>query len=134
VYFVQNSSDPATNWTGLTLDKDSPRPGGFGTVLLDRGNAHELAHELGHFLNLDIHAGENNAGTHFRDDIWSERRMMFDFSPLDNGQPAYRHDVGYGDLIPGDLIDVKTFGDVRDATGPADGSVARSRRRALNPF
>jgi hypothetical protein len=129
VYFVQNSSDPASNWTGLTLDRDSPRPGGFGVVLLDRGNAHELAHELGHFLDLDLHAGENAAGTHIRDDVFSERRMMFDFSPLDANQPAHRNDVGYGNLIPGELIDVKDF--TADAT---DGSVARSRRRSLNPF
>ncbi|HXB72166.1 MAG TPA: hypothetical protein VNY05_28270 [Candidatus Acidoferrales bacterium] len=133
VYFVRNSSDPTSNWTGLTLDKESPRPGGFGVVLLDRGNAHELAHELGHLLNLDIHAGENGAGTHFRDDVASERRMMFDFSPLDVNQPAFRHDVGYGNLVPGELIDVKSLGDVRDAVGSADGSVDRSRRRALNP-
>lgn len=129
VYFVQSSSDPASNWTGLTLDHDSPRPDGFGVVLLDRGNAHELAHELGHFLDLDLHAGENAAGTHFRDDVQSERRMMFDFSPLDNGQPGHRHDVSYGNLVPGELIDLKDFG-----TDPTDGSVARARRRALNPF
>jgi hypothetical protein len=132
VYFVQTVADPI-DWTGGTLDNDN-RPGDIGVVLRDRGNAHELAHELGHFLNLDTHAGENNAGAHFRDDIWSERRMMFDFNPLDNGQPGYRHDVGYGNLVPGNLVDVKTFGDIRDASGPADGSVARSRRRALNPF
>lgn len=129
VYFVQSSSDPASNWTGLTLDRDSPRPGGFGVVLLDRGNAHELAHELGHFLDLDLHAGESAAGTHIRDDVFSERRMMFDFSPLDATQPAHRHDVGYSNLIPGELIDVKDFN--ADAT---DGSLARSRRRSLNPF
>jgi hypothetical protein len=129
VYFVQSSSDPASNWTGLTLDRESPRPGGFGVVLLDRGNAHELAHELGHFLDLDLHAGERSAGKHFRDDVQSERRLMFDFSPLDSGQPAHRHDVTYGNLVPGELIDLKDFG-----SDPTDGSVARSRRRALNPF
>ena len=129
VYFVQFSSDPASNWTGLTLDKDSPRPGGFGVVLLDRGNAHELAHELGHFLDLDIHAGENAARAHIRDDVASERRMMFDFSPLNAAQPAHRQDVGYGNLIPGELIDVKDLG-----ADPTDGSVARSRVRSRNPF
>jgi hypothetical protein len=124
-YFVQLANE----FTGLTFDHDTARPIGFGVVLIDRGNAHELAHELGHFLDLDIHAGENAARTHIRDDVWSERRLMFDFSPLDPAQPAHRHDVGYGNLIPGELIDVKDFN-----VDPTDGSVARSRRRSLNPF
>jgi len=125
VYFVQKANE----FTGLTFDHDAPRPTGFGVALIDIGNAHELAHELGHFLDLDIHAGEDTEGHHARDDVVSERRMMFDFSPLDSTQPAYRHDVGYGDLVPGNMIDVK------DISGDqSDGAVARTRRRSLNPF
>jgi hypothetical protein len=125
VYFVQ----AANEFTGLTLDHDSARPSGFGVALIDIGNAHDLAHELGHFLDLDIHAGEDREGHHARDDVVSERRMMFDFDPLASAQPAYRHDVGYGDLVPGNLIDLKDF--TADAS---DGALARSRRRSLNPF
>ncbi len=125
VYFVKSANE----WTGLTFDNENARPNGYGVVLVDNGNAHDLAHELGHFLDLDLHAGEDTAGHHVRDDVDSERRMMFDWDPLDNAQPAYRHDVGYGDLVPGNLIDLKDFG-----ADPTDGALARSRRRSLHPF
>jgi hypothetical protein len=125
VYFVQ----AANEWTGLTYDHDTARPDGYGVVLVDDGDAHALAHELGHFLDLDIHAGEDRQGHHARDDIDSERRVMFDLRRLDSDQPAYRHDVGYGDLVPGNLIDLKDF-----SSDQSDGALARSRRRSLNPF
>jgi len=126
VYFVPAASE---SWWGLTYDHDIARPTGYGVVIVDAGNPHVVAHELGHFLDLDIHAGEDRAGHHVRDDVANERRMMFDWVPLDDTQPAYRHDVGYGNLIPGNLIDLKDF-----RVDASDGAVPRSRRRALNPF
>jgi hypothetical protein len=126
VYFVQSANE----FTGLTFDHDEPRPSGFGVCLRDnRGDAHALAHEIGHFLDLDIHAGEDTAGHHVRDDVFSERRMMFDFAPLRSAQPAFRNDVGYGNLVPGDMIDLKDF-----AIDASDGAIAITRRRSLNPF
>jgi len=124
VYFVQLASA----FTGGTVDHDTPRPGGFGIIFIDIGNAHELAHELGHYLDTDIHAGERVGSIHFRDDVWVERRLLYEFSPLDAGQAAFRHDVSYGNLLPGNLISVKHL-----PLDPSDGEVARNRRRALNP-
>jgi hypothetical protein len=130
-YFVQNANE----FTGLTFDHDTPRPTGYGVVLIDRGNAHELAHELAHFLDEDLHSGENASRRHIRDDIWSERRLTYDFSPLGTNfvvgtvninQPPHRNDVGYGNLVPGELIAVKNF-----TADPTDGSLDRNRRRVL---
>jgi len=116
---------------GLTFDHDIPRKsGGFGVVIADLKNpdpSQTTAHELGHYLDSDAHADESAARTHIRDDIWSERRLMF--GPADmNSDPAYRLDVGYGNNKTGNLITVKHL----DAD-PNDGEVARNRRRALNP-
>jgi len=124
IYFIQTSDD----FTGGTIDHDNPRPVGFGIALVDIGNAHDLAHELGHYLDSDIHAGENATSTHFRDDVWVERRLIYEFDPLDSGQATYRHNVTYGNLAPGNMISVKNF-----RLDPSDGELDRNRRRALNP-
>jgi hypothetical protein len=135
LYFVR----AANEWLGLTLDHDSPRPGGFGIAIADTmtGNvhtsdAHAIAHELGHYLDSDIHAGENAAAKHVRDDIVSERRVMFDSINLDPQDPPYRLDVGYGTNLPGSLITVKDLSP-SDHADPSDGEVARNRRRAQGP-
>jgi hypothetical protein len=124
IYFIHDSDD----FTGGTLDHDNARPVGFGIAMVDIANAHDLAHELGHYLDSDIHAGENASSTHFRDDVWVERRLLYEFDPLDSGQATYRHNVTYGNLVPGNMISVKSFD-----LDPSDGEVNRNRRRALGP-
>lgn len=126
IYFIRAANEVQ----GLTFDNENARPSGFGVVVADTNNpdpAQTTAHELGHYLDSDDHADENAAGTHFRDDIWSERRLMFGpASP--NANPAHRSDVGYGNNNTGNLLTVKDYG-----ADPNDGEIARNRRRSLNP-
>ena len=131
VYFVHLANE----WLGLTFDHDEARPSGFGVAIADHttgrtlaSGPHELAHELGHYLDTDVHAGENSERTHVREDLVSERRMMFDAAKVDLANPPYRQDVGYTQGRAGNLITVKEL-----AADPSDGEVARNRFRALNP-
>jgi hypothetical protein len=93
-------------------------------ILVDVGDANDLAHELGHFLDLDTHTGDDVNNNHIRDDVETKRHLMYNFNPY-NTTPAHQADVSYGAGVRGALIAVKDF-----AVDPTDGSVARSRRRA----
>jgi hypothetical protein len=133
VYFIRNANEVL----GLTFDHDEPRPSGFGVIIADSQGTNPVfpdpgrvtAHELGHYLDNDVHADQNAAGTAIRADIVSRRRLMFSGANIrSDAEPPYRRNVGYGNLIPGTLITVKDFG-----ADPNDGEVARNRRRSLNP-
>lgn len=121
-YFVAT----AANFVGLTSDRDFPANLGHGVILIDAGDANDLAHELGHFLDLDTHTGDDVANNHIRDDVVTERHLMYNFNPFNNAAtPAHRLNVTYGTGLRGALIAVKDF-----PFDPTDGSVTRSRRRA----
>jgi hypothetical protein len=123
VYCVRTANEVA----GLTYDNDIARPNGYGIVLADNASAYDFAHELGHFLDLDNHADEDNAGTSVRSDMWSIRRLMYsDWPPA---TPAHRNDVGYGGGQYGALISVKELPSEQN-----DNEVHRARRRARNPY
>jgi hypothetical protein len=137
VYFVrriwntQEADGGGTLGLGLTVvDRTN-----YGVILADGANENDLAHELGHVLNLDYHAGGDighaddvSAGSNLRDTIWTRRRLMYAFRPtgfVGDGSPAYLTDVGYGAYVRGSLITVK------NTTGDAtDGETAEARRRA----
>src|SRR4029453_17916462 len=121
-YFVRT----AANFRGLTSDRDFPANLGHGVILVDVADANDLAHELGHFLDLDTHTGDDVANNHIRDDVVTERHLMYNFNPFGTATtPAHRLNVTYGANVRGALIAVKDF-----AFDPTDGSVTRSRRRA----
>jgi hypothetical protein len=124
IYFVRDSSEVQ----GLTFDNENPQ---HGVVISDLDNddpEQTTAHELGHYLDDDLHADENAASAHIRDDISSIRRLLF--GPAEPGEdPPYRSDVGYGDKLIGNLITVK-----HHPADPNDGEVDRNRRRALHPY
>jgi hypothetical protein len=100
----------------------------YGVVFGDNCRNNDLAHELGHVLHLDNHAGpgfghadDTSAGRQTRDTLWTRRRLMYSQSPLGvAGQPAYMTNVGYGGDT-GRLITVKnidgddTDGETREA-------------------
>jgi len=133
VYCVHGSQDPS-GWDGLTSAKDA-NPAAFGSALVDgeqqgqrplgaQASAMVLAHELGHYLDLQ-HYNENAAGTTVRSDIWTERRLMDAAFPSQD--PPYHFNVGYGDGQQGVVIDLKCLrGD------PTDGDLAVARRRSLD--
>lgn len=120
VYCVQNG----TGWVGLSYVGDNR-----GLAIDDRASNFDFAHELGHYLNL-VHADENAAGNDADNkENWLLRRLMYsDWPPV---APPHRNNVGYGSGQYGALISVKKL--PGDYTG-ADGEVAKSRRRARNPF
>jgi hypothetical protein len=121
----------ATEWLGLTYDNEVARPNGYGVVIRDDASPYTAtAHELGHFLNLDLHSDENSSGTTFRRDIWTLRRLMSGIWPI-NQSPAYRHTVGYRGNDSGAMITLKNFGGSQD---PNDGECARAINRARNPY
>jgi hypothetical protein len=112
--------------------------GNYGVTLPDGATNNDLAHELGHVLNLDFHGGgqvghadDSASAEHFRRDIWTRRRLMHSFNPhaLQAGEPAHRENVGYGASARGCLIAVK--GLPNDDT---DGELAEARRRAKGPI
>jgi hypothetical protein len=126
IYFIRAANEVQ----GLAFDNENPRPTGFGLIVTDTNNpdpAQTTAHELGHYLDSDEHADEDAARTHVRDDIFSERRLMWGPADL-NTNPGYRRDVGYGNNRSGNLLTVKDLG-----ADPNDGELARNRRRSLNP-
>ncbi|MBE0617304.1 MAG: hypothetical protein IH608_05185 [Proteobacteria bacterium] len=123
VYCVRTANEVL----GLTYDNDIARPNGYGVVISDNASAYDLAHELGHFLDLDRHGDEDNAGNSVRSDMWSIRRLMYSVFPP--GAPAHRNDVGYGAGQYGALLSVKELPSEQN-----DNEVHRSRRRARNPY
>jgi hypothetical protein len=126
IYFIRAANEVQ----GLAFDNENPRPTGFGIIIADQNNpdpSQTTAHEIGHYLDNDPHADEDAADVHFRDDIVSERRLMWGPADL-NTDPGYRSNVGYGNNRSGNLLTVKDL-----AADPNDGEVARNRRRSLNP-
>lgn len=120
-----------TGWAGLSYVTDVSMAGqsGLGLAIADNASAYDLAHELGHYLGNN-HADENSAGDDTDNkDIWLVRRLMYSDWPAD--APPYRNDVGYGPDQYGAMISVKKLG---GDYSNADGEVARSRRRARNPY
>jgi hypothetical protein len=134
IYFVRFANEVI----GLTFDHDEPRPQGFGVMLADQftgktdpgliitGEPSSLAHELGHYLDSDLHAGEFQDGK-VNDDIFSERRLMFAAANL-TPRADYRKNVGYGAGVPGRLLSVKNL-----SVDRTDGEIGRNRLRALGP-
>lgn len=129
-------------WLGLTFDNQVARPGpgvvptfeGYGCAIIDAAIPNTIAHELGHFLDLDDHYNEL-PGNVRRHDMWARRCLMS--VPFQRGdptlenppQPAFRHDIGYGPGLRGGLLTLKNF-----QNDPRDDEVNRTRRRALNPY
>jgi len=125
IYCVKQSNEII----GLAYDKDVARPNGYGIVIVDDADDNDLAHELGHFLDIDDHTDVDASGAHVRRDIWALRCLMYSYNPYGNQNPSYRDTVGYGANRRGALITVKDLAaDVRD------GELARARRRALDPY
>ena len=125
IYCVRTANEV----NGLTYDNDIARPNGYGIVIPDAASAFDLAHELGHFLDLDSHADEDAGGNSIHQDMMSLRRLMYSGWPP--AAPAHRNNVGYGAGQYGALISVKDF---PNAVEFWDDEVARSRRRSRNPY
>lgn len=120
VYCINNS----TGWVGLSYVGMNR-----GLAINDASSVYDFAHEIGHYLNLD-HADENAAGNDADNkENWLVRRLMYSNWPALT--PPHRNDVGYGPRQYGALLSVKKL--PGDYSG-ADGEVAKSRRRARNPF
>jgi hypothetical protein len=115
---------------GATISRRNGGASGFGVLLADDekgGNAATLAHELGHYLNLDDHADELPKGFDKRLDIWSCRRLMFSsLPPATPPFPRFRNDTGYGASKRGAFLTLKNF----DAD-PNDGETQTARAAAL---
>lgn len=112
--------------------------------------AHTLAHELGHILNLagightvpeDAHADDdpqwNATVTRRRHDLWTRRRLMYYMVGLNvadrtgrGGRYAFAgNDVGYGEGRPGHMITIKNLANDR-----TDNEYADARNRQANLF
>lgn len=125
IYCVRTANEV----NGLTYDNNIARPNGYGIVIPDVASAYDLAHELGHFLNLDRHADEDAGGTSIHQDMTSLRRLMYSGWPP--AAPPHRNNVGYGAGQYGALLTVKNF---PNAVEFWDDEIARTRRRARNPY
>jgi hypothetical protein len=129
-------------WLGLTFDNDVRRPApgraptfeGYGIAVIDSGRNNTFAHELGHYLDLNDHYNTLPGGVR-REDMWCRRCLMStphhwgDPTAETPPQPAFRHDIGYGTGLRGGLMTLKNL-----PCDPRDDEVARTRRRALNPY
>lgn len=141
VYFVNRIWDISDPNGGSVLGIGTSLTAGYGNygvTLPDGADENDLAHELGHVLNLDFHgrgvvahADDNSTTRHFRQDIYTRRRLMHSYNPHppDVDEPAYRGNVDYGNDLRGCLLTLK--GLPNDDT---DGEVAESRRRARGPI
>lgn len=109
----------------------------YGVVVPDPCDGNDLAHELGHVLNLDFHGGGNighaddtSTREHDRDNVWIRRRLMYSYNPYGetgDGTPGRWVNVGYGNYIRGSLITQKKL------TGdPTDGEYDEARTRATS--
>ncbi len=139
VYFVRatyNADDGTFNITlGIGVSVTSAT--NYGVVVADPCDANDLAHELGHVLNLDFHGGGNighaddtSAGENSRDNIWIRQRLMYSYNPYGSagdGTPGRRVNVGYGNYARGSLITTKQL-----AGDPTDGEYAEARNRAVS--
>ena len=138
IYFIRgtyNADDGSFNdvrgiGTTVTAAAD------YGVVVPDPCDGNDLAHELGHVLNLDFHGGGNighsddtAATEHSRDNIWARRRLMYSYNPHGTtaGTPARRINVGYGRYVRGALLSIKNL-----AGDPTDGEYAEARNRATS--
>lgn len=120
VYCVNNG----TGWVGLSYVG-----AGRGLAISDASSNYDFAHELGHYLNLD-HADENAAGNDADNkENWLVRRLMYSDWPA--AAPPHRNNVGYGAGQYGALLSVKRLPGTYSG---ADGEVAKSRRKARNPY
>ncbi len=140
VYFVRGIYDAATGDFNETLGigKTVRAAGDYGVVVADPCHVNDLAHELGHVLNLDMQGGENighsddtPAAANARDNIWVRRRLMYSYNPTGPypGTPGHWVNVGYGTHARGALLAVKNLrGD------PTDGEYAEARNRVIGPL
>jgi len=126
IHFIRIIGTGGTRGIGRTLVL---APTSYALVLPDNADANDLAHELGHVLNLDFHARPAGGGDHADDevggkrtDIWTTRRLMHSFNPFAPAQP-YQADVGYGANNRGALITSK---DVAIDTTDNESSVAHN--------
>jgi len=139
VYFVRGTYD-ADNGTFNTtrgIGTSVTAATDYGVVVADPGDGNDLAHELGHVLNLDFHGGGNighaddtSTSEHSRDNIWIRRRLMYSYNPYGStgdGTPARRVNVGYGNYVRGSLITQKHL-----AGDPTDGEYAEARTHATS--
>lgn len=130
VYFVRTLDNVATHATNaITWDKDGAAQA--GVVIHDAADANDLAHELGHFLDLDDHADEDPSASNLRSDIWSRRRLMHSFNPYGftgDGTPTRQVDVGYGSYRRGAMLTMKDLSNDR-----TDGECTKARTRARLP-
>jgi hypothetical protein len=115
VYFVRNIADAGgAGIRGLGLSLVAS-PTHYGVCVVDASDANDLAHELGHVLNLVpsssnnvAHADDSPDDSHKRDDMWSKRRLMYSYNPY---LPAkiWHTDVGCGANQRGALITIKNL-------------------------
>lgn len=112
VHFIRRIGTGSTRGLGVTLVL---APTTYGVALPDGADSNDLAHELGHVLNLDFFAAPAGGGAHADDepggkrtDIWTTRRLMHSFNPFAPAQ-AYQADVGYGANNRGGLITMKNI-------------------------
>jgi hypothetical protein len=144
----KNLVNPGTiGGVGLNLVTD---PNHFGLLVADfvtdattnqntPVDAHAVAHEVGHVLNLIndptgqfVHVNrkvdpatgrENNV----RDDIVSRRRLLYAFTDFGgpDGDHPYRDDVGFGDNVVGPMLSIKQLNN-----DPTDLEMAEARKSA----
>ena len=138
VYFVRgtyNADNRTFNGTrGIGTSVTSAAD--YAVVVVDGCDGNDVAHELGHVLNLDFHGGgkighadDTAATTHSRDNIWIRRRLLYSYNPYGPlaGTPARRINVGYGSYARGALLAMKDL-----AGDPTDGEYRESRNRATS--
>ena len=134
IHFIRQIGTGSTLGLGLSLVGS---PGGYGIALPDGADLNDLAHEIGHVLDLAPgpagHADDNDATTqNVRNDLYTIRRLMHSFNPFTPPQP-HLGDIGYGarggNTLRGALISVKDL-----AGDPADGDHPVARGAARPPL
>ena len=144
-YFVRTivGSTPGTLGVGLSRAfinaNGFPQPGivlgdtNVGGTVRDSDSmwlANDLAHEIGHFLQLP-HT-ENLEPPNEREDLWSRRRLMHNFNTLP-GAGAIRDQVGYG-TNPAGSVRRGCFVTMKDLTQlNSDGEAKIVRATVLSP-